>query len=310
MRKFPKLHLIVTIPAYNEEKMITQVIKSIPRKLRGIDKIEVMVWSDGSTDQTMVTAKLAGADYVFSNKKNLGLAKTFNRATKRAVELGADIIVNTDADNQYDQKEISKLLVPIIEHGADMVSGDRQIQKLTHMPVMNKYGNILGSWTIRMLTGTKLNDASSGFRAYTRDAIKHFSLYSDHTYTHETIIQAVNQDMLVYEVPITFKKRVGGKSKLISSIYSHMKKSSATIIRTILMYKALKVLVTIGSALILLGMIGIVRFGTFYLDGNGSGHIQSLIFSSILISIGFNTILIGVIADLISINRKLLEGRN
>ncbi|MCB9802178.1 MAG: glycosyltransferase family 2 protein [Pseudomonadales bacterium] len=302
-----KPSLIVTIPAYNEEATLPSVIKSIPKTLKGVGKIEVLVWSDGSTDNTIKAAKKAGATHVFENKKNVGLAKTFDRATKKAVEIGADIIVNTDADNQYDQSEIPLLLQPILEQGADMVNGDRQVEKLEHMPLAKKYGNMLGSWTIRWLTGVHLNDASSGFRAYTKEAIESFDLLSSHTYTHETIIQAAFKDLLIHEVPVTFKKRHGSGSKLISSVWSHIKKSGATIVRTILMYRAFKVLSMIGLTLCLIGCLFMLRFLYFYLTDAGSGHVQSLIFASVLISMGFNTIMLGVIADLIAVNRKLLE---
>jgi len=175
--------LFVTIPAYNEAQTIAQVIKSIPKKIKGIKTIKILVWSDGSTDQTVNLAKKAGADFVFASKRNLGLAKTFDLATKKAVELGADLIVNTDGDNQYDQQQIPLLIEPIVRGKADIVNGDRQVASLTHMPWPKKYGNQLGSWTIRFLTGLKINDASSGFRAYTKEAINSFHLISSHTYT-------------------------------------------------------------------------------------------------------------------------------
>lgn len=299
------MKLFITIPAYNEDKTITEVIKSIPKKIKGIKSIKILVWSDGSTDQTVTIAKKAGADFVFASKRNLGLAKTFYLATKKAVELGADLIVNTDADNQYDQKQISLLIEPILKNQADIVNGDRQIATLAHMPLPKKYGNQLGSWTIRLLTGLKINDASSGFRAYTKEAINSFNLISSHTYTHETLIQSVFKDLTIKEVPITFKARTSGESRLIGSVWPHIKKSGATIVRTILMYKAFKYLLTLGFLIMALGLFGVTRFLYFVLLGDGGGHIQSLIIASILISIGFNTILMGVIADLISINRKI-----
>ena len=303
------MKLIVTIPAYNEAETLPKVIKSVPKKIKGIDEIEVLVWDDGSSDNTFQVARKAGANYVFQNKKNLGLAKTFNLATKKAVELGADVVVITDADNQYEQKEIPKLIKPILENGAEMVNGDRQVHKLDHMPPSKKYGNCVGSWVIRKLTGIKLNDASSGFRAYTAETIKKFHIYSSHTYTHETIIQAVYGDVFIQEVPVTFKERPGGShnSRLISSVWSHIKKSAATIVRTILMYKSLKFFGILGSIITALGFLGIFRFIYFYLHGLGNGHIQSLVISSVLISFGLTTLMVGVLADLISINRRLVE---
>lgn len=301
------MKLIVTIPAYNEEKTLGEVIRSIPKKINGLKEIETLVWDDGSEDKTKEIAKKAGSNYVFSNKNNLGLAKTFDKASKKAVELGADIVVNTDADNQYDQKEIEKLIEPILQNKADFVNGDRQVEKLEHMPMAKKYGNMLGSLIIRILTGCKLNDASSGFRAYSKECIEKFNLLSKHTYTHETIIQALENDMRIVEIPVTFKKRGTGNSKLISNVFSHVKKSGSTIIRTIAMYKAFKFFLSIGVFMTLIGIFGGIRFLYFYFTDGGDGHIQSLIFSSILFNIGFTTIVMGVLADLISVNRRLIE---
>lgn len=301
--------LFVTIPAYNEAKTIVQVIQSIPKQIKGIKTVKILVWSDGSTDQTVLLAKKAGAEFVFNNKRNLGLAKTFDLASKKAVGLGADLIVNTDADNQYDQEQIPLLIEPILRGEADIVSGDRQVAKLKHMPQTKKIANQLGSWTIRFLTGLKINDASSGFRAYSKEAIESFNLISSHTYTHETLIQAVFKDLTIKEVLITFKQRTSGESRLINSVWSHIKKSAATIVRTILMYKAFKYLLILGLLIMTVGIFGVLRFLYFFTQADGGGHIQSLIISSIFLSIGFNTILMGVIADLIAINRKIF-GRN
>lgn len=304
------MRLLVIIPAYNEEKTIGEVIKSIPRRITGIKKIEILVFDDGSTDNTVKKAKKAKANYVFSHKKNQGLAKTFSDAINKALQLGADIIVNTDADGQYDQKEIPKLLKPILEDRTDMVIGNRQVEKLKHMSLSKKYGNIIGSWTVRLLTGCQIKDASSGFRAFNREAARSFRLFSSHTYTHEIIIQAINNDLIITEVPIRFKRRAYGKSKLIGGIWDHIKKSASTIIRTILMYKAFKYLLAAGIVIIGIGSLGVIRFFYFLFTGHGSGHIQSLIVSAIIINLGFTTTVMGILADLISINRKLIEKKN
>ena len=203
------MHLIVTIPAYNEEETIAEVINSVPKKLKGIKKIETLVWDDGSTDTTAQVAKKAGATYVFSNKKNLGLARTFDLATTKAVKLGADIVVNTDADNQYDQKELSKLLEPILEGKADVVNGNRQVEVLNHIPPSKKFGNLLGSWVIRKLTGLTIQDASSGFRAYTAEAIQALHIFSRHTYTHETLVQIALVILLLPKLQFLFIKEKG-----------------------------------------------------------------------------------------------------
>ncbi len=299
--------LIVTIPAYNEAGSIAEVIKSIPRKIKGIEKVEVLVLSDGSTDGTEEVAKKAGADHVVRNKKNLGLAKTFDKALQTAVALGADVIVNTDADNQYDQGEIPLLLEPILKGEADMVMGDRQVPKLDWMVTSKKYGNMLGSMFVSSVSGIDFNDASSGFRAFTRECAQQFTLLAAHTYTHETILQAGQKDLVVKEVPITFRKRTEGESRLISNVFSHVRKSLLTISRSVMMYSAFKVLNRIGITLIVLGALIGARFVYYYSIGLGSGKIQSLILAAILVIVGFNTVFLGVLADLISHNRKILE---
>lgn len=301
------MKLIVQIPVYNEEETIGEVIKSIPKKLPHFSRVEILVADDGSTDKTARVAKRAGADYVISNRLNRGLARTFRLALQKSLDLGADIIVNTDGDSQYDQKEIPKLIEAIILKKADMVIGDRQIKTLTHMPRQKKIGNIMGSWMVRRLTGVRVRDASSGFRAFSRRAAESFYLLSNHTYTHETIIQAANKDFVITEVPVTFRKRQVGESRLINGVWRHIKRSSATIIRAVLMYKAFKYLVTSGLVVLSLGMVGVLRYLYFFALGESSGHVQSLIVSSVLVVLGFNTVLLGIIADLISINRKLLE---
>jgi glycosyltransferase involved in cell wall biosynthesis len=300
--------LIVTIPAYNEEASIAEVIKSIPRKIEGIDKVEVMVLSDGSTDKTMKVARKAGADHVLENPHNMGLAKTFSNLMQYAYEAGADYVVNTDADNQYDQSEIPKLVKPLTKDGADMVLGNRQVSTLGHMPLSKKIGNIIGSWTIRMLSGTKVIDASTGFRGYSRRFLKSLHLFSSHTYTHETIVFAANHGMKVVEVPIIFRVRTNGQSRLIGNIWTHIQKSGLVIMRSVLMYNAYKFLVWAGALISLGGVaIGVRYIYLLYIIQSEGDHVQSLILASILISIGFTTIITGVLADLIKINRILLE---
>lgn len=306
------MKLIVLVPAYNEEKTIAEVIRSVPRNIKSISKVLVLVYDDGSTDRTVDIAKKAGADFIFRHSHNLGLAKTFKDAVKMAIFHEADIIVNTDADNQYEQKEISDLLSPILRNQADLVIGDRQVTKLSHMSYQKKYGNLFGSFIIRFLTGMKVNDASSGFRAFTRECALKINIFSEHTYTHEMIIDAFFKRFRIMDVPVTFKKRKTGGSRLISKgVFSHVLKSAATIIRTILLYRAFKVFTLTGSVFIFLGSIGLVRY--LYLAlvlQNSRGHIQSLIISSILFIFGCNILVLGFIADLIAYNRLLASEKN
>ena len=302
------IKLIVQIPAYNEQDTIENVIREIPRKINGISEVKILVIDDGSTDNTAITAKKAGADYVFKNKKNHGLAYTFQKGLDLSLRLGADIVVNTDADNQYNQNEIPKLIQPILNNQADIVSGNRQIEQLDHMTKIKKYGNILGSKVVSISAGYKIKDASSGFRAYNRTAIEKLFITSTHTYTHETLIQANKKNLKVAEVEVEFRKRGNGHSKLISSIPSHIKKSISTIARTTLMYNSLKAFSYLGGILILAGLFPMIRFMYLsYFLGQAGQHIQSLILGSVLIIFGGLCILLGFISDIIAINRKYLE---
>jgi glycosyltransferase involved in cell wall biosynthesis len=301
------MKLVVMIPAYNEEASIGLVIKEVPRQIEGIDKVLILVIDDGSDDETVEKARQAGADYIIRNRVNRGLAYTFKQGVDKALSLGADIIVNTDADFQYNQTEIPKLIQPILEKKAEIVIGDRQVGKLNHMSFGKKYGNILGSFFLRLITGTDINDASSGFRAFSREAAMQFLFFSSHTYTHEMIIQAVDKKMRIAQVSVEFKAREYGKSKLISGLFQHIKKSLLTILSVVLMIKPLKIFFILGSISFSLGILIGVRYLYFYFTGQSSGHIQSLILSSILISIGVIIIVMGLLADLINTNRKIIE---
>ncbi|MBN1263262.1 MAG: glycosyltransferase family 2 protein [Candidatus Pacebacteria bacterium] len=299
--------LAVMIPCLNEASSLGRVLASIPKRIKGIGRIEVVVIDDGSTDQTRTIAEKAGIKHLVIHKKNQGLAKSFEDGLAKALTIGADIIVNTDGDNQYNQSQISQLVQPILKDRADLVLGNRQIRKLKHMPIAKKWGNLLGSWTIRKLTGTKIRDASTGFRAFSRELASSFGCFLGHTYTHESIIHAALNDFRIIEIPITFKKRQFGHSRLIKNIWTHIKTSGAIIVRTILVYRAFKYLSLLGLVLILSGIFGIGRFLFFYFAGKGNGHIQSLILASILIGTGFSTFLMGILADLIGLNRKLIN---
>jgi len=301
--------LFVTIPAYNEAETIGTVIQSVPRSINGVDEVYVLVSDDGSEDDTAQAAREAGADYVLHRRRNKGLAETFRELSEEAYRLGGDIMVNTDADNQYDQREIPRLVTPILEENADLVLGDRQVPSLVHMPRSKQIGNQLGSATVRSLSGLSVTDASTGFRAYSRDFLWALHLFSEHTYTHETLIFAANYRFRVTEVPVTFRPRASGDSRLIGNVVSHIQRSGVVIVRSILMYKAYRLLVWIGALLCLGGLLLGVRYLVFFLSGDlgAEGHVQSLILATILISVGFSTVITGVLADLIKVNRLLLE---
>jgi len=298
--------LIVTIPAYNEEGDIAKVIKEIPRNIAGIDKVEVLVLNDGSKDNTVNIAKEAGADYVISHNTNKGLAKTFKDAVEEALNRGADIIVNTDADNHYNQSKIPLLIEPILNNRADIVIGSREVKNLDHMPTTNKYGNLMGSWFVCKLANLPHVDVSSGFRAYSKEAALKMNVLSPHTYTHETLIQANDHKLTIVEVPI-LAREVKRKSKLIKSIPKHIIKSLSVIFRTFTLYKPMRVFLVIGGLLFIIGMIPIIRFLYFYFNGAGAGHIQSLIFGTMIVLIGFITMVMAMLASAIGWNRKIIE---
>ncbi len=300
------MKLVVIIPAYNEEKSINQVIGRVPRQIAGIEQVYILVINDGSQDRTVEIARSAGADLIINNETNLGLARTFKKGILAALDQGADIIVNLDADNQYNPQEIPKLIQPIIDGQAEIVTGDRQIKKLKYLSWSNKYGNLLGSWLLRRLTGFNITDVSSGFRAYSAAAVFGLNILSIHTYTHETLISAWYKRIKISQVPVEFHPRQG-KSRLISSLPDHIKKSLITILRTMLHHKPLKTFLLIGSIVTLFGVLLGARFLYFYFTEGSGGHIQSLILTAILISVGFTTIVMGLLADLIRTNREISE---
>lgn len=303
------MKLVVIIPAYNEEESIDTVIKTIPRKIEHIEQVQVIVINDGSTDKTATVAQQAGADIIVNHSKNLGLSQSFKHGVEAALELQADIIVNTDADNQYKQTEIPQLIKPIFEEKADIVVGNRKVFTLPHMKFINKYGNLLGSTLVNLLSQTKNIDASSGFRAFNKEFAMQLSNFNYHTYTHETLITAGHLKKKIISVPVTFKERKFGKSRLISNVTKHIIKSLLLITRTMMMYHAFKVFFITGTILFLGGIIINIRYLYLYFfnSGSASGHIQSLILGLMLISIGFMTIILALLADIISINRKILE---
>jgi glycosyltransferase involved in cell wall biosynthesis len=300
------MKLIVTIPAYNEEKNLADVIAEIPREIERVDVVEVLVLNDGSRDRTVEVARKAGADHVVSHKTNLGLARTFSDALWLALSYGADIVVNTDGDNHYDQSKIPLLIRPILESRADIAIGSRVIHQLEGMPAVNKYGNMVGTFFVQKLFGLKDIDVSTGFRAYSRDAAMRMLILSRHTYTHETLIQAQDLQLVMANVPIAARK-VNRKSRLIKSIPSHIAKSVVVILRSFTLYKPLRAFSAVGALLFVPGALLIARFLYFYFTGGGQGHIQSLIIASILMMMGFQVFVLGVIASAIGWNRKINE---
>ncbi len=300
------MKLIIQIPAYNEEATLPQALQDLPRSLPGVDEIEVLVVDDGSTDRTAVVAQEMGADHVVRLKRHYGLATAFAVGLETALRLGADIIVNTDADNQYWGEDILRLIRPILNGEADIVVGDRGVASLSHFSPLKRLLQRWGSWVVERAAGIPIPDATSGFRAFTREAALRLTVLSDYTYTLETLIQAGARRMRVVYVPVRTNPPTR-PSRLIRNVPSFVALSAVTILRFYTMYRPLRVFTTIGGAMIVCGLALGVRFLYFYLTGRGAGHIQSLILAAILTIVGFQVCLVGLVADLIQMNRKMLE---
>lgn len=298
--------LIVTIPAYQEEATIADVIREVPREIEGVGRVEVLVLDDGSTDNTVAESLAAGADHVISHRTNLGLARTFRDAVHQALKRGADIIVNTDADNHYDQSRIPDLIRPILEGRADITVGSRNIKELP-MRWSNKWGNLLGSFLVRTLAGLPHGiDVSTGFRAYDREAALRLNIMSTHTYTHETLIAAMEQGISIVDVPLP-ARYVSRPSRLIKGIAAHILRALSVILRTYAAYQPMRVFATLSFLLILAGMVPLVRFLVLYIGGDAGGHVQSLIAGAVLILVGFQVFVLTLLASAISWNRKMIE---
>lgn len=297
--------LIIQIPCLNEEEHLAATLKSLPRSIPGVDVVEVLVIDDGSHDRTAEIARQEGADYILRFPNNRGLARAFRAGLDACLRLGADIIVNTDGDHQYDGADIPSLIQPILEGQADMVVGDRDPATVRHFSRGKRLLQHYGSWVVRTLSGTTIPDTTSGFRAFSREAALRLNVISDFTYTIETIIQAGKKRLPVTHVPVrSYPTR---ESKLFHSVWEYVKRSASTIVRIYALYEPLKVFSYLGGFLMLAGLIPGIRFVYFYLTGTGGGHIQSLLLTVLLIIIGFQTILIGLVADLIAANRNLIE---
>lgn len=300
------MKLFVQIPCLNEEQTIASVIRDIPREIEGIDEIKVLVIDDGSSDRTAEVARRAGADCVVRFPVTQGLARAFSTGINRCLEMGADIIVNTDGDHQYAGTDIPKLVQPILDGNADIVIGDRQTMKLAHFSYLKRKLQKLGSRTVSLLSGRRIPDVTSGFRAYGRDAALRLNIFSGFTYTLESIIQAGNNQLAVAHVPIQANGPTR-RSRLFSNMATYLRRSIATILRIYVLYQPLRTFLYLGGVIFLVGMLGVLRFMYFWFSGTGQGHIQSLTMSGVLLIIGFQVWMLGIVADLISVNRRLSE---
>ena len=300
------MKLIIQIPCFNEEKTLAGTIADLPRSLAGIDEIETLIIDDGSTDGTVKTARSLGVDHIVSYPNNRGLAYAFQTGVDACLRLGADIIVNTDADNQYRGADVEKLILPILEGRAEIVVGERPIDKIEHFSARKKRFQKFGSMVVRIASGTDIPDAPSGFRAYTRDAALRINVFNEYTYTLETIIQAGMNKTSITSVPIRTNPEER-QSRLFKSMWSYMRRSASVIIRSIMMYRPLKFFISIGAVIAAVGLAFIIRFIVIAITDSPTGHIQSLVLSALLIMVGIQFIVSGLQADLISANRKILE---
>ena len=300
------MKLVIQIPCLNEEASLPATLADLPRSFDGIDEVVIVVIDDGSTDRTAAVARESGVEHVVRAPVNQGLARAFSAGLDYALRLGADIIVNTDADGQYRGDQIDRLIAPILHHEADIVIGDRQPGRLAHFSPAKRILQVAGSWVVRQLSGTRIPDATSGFRSFSREAALRMNVVSDFTYTLETIIQAGKKQLLVTHVPIDVNAETR-PSRLFPGIPSYVVRSGATLVRIYALYEPLRVFTVIGSVLLACGTALGVRFVFFFITEGGDGHIQSLILAAVLTLAGFQTIMVGLLADLIGSSRRMLE---
>lgn len=301
------MKLVVQVPCLNEEATLPLVLESIPKKIEGIDEIVVLVIDDGSTDDTVKIARQHGVTHFVHHVRNQGLGRSFHDGVSKALEIGADIVVNTDGDNQYPQSRIGDLVRPILEDKADIVIGDRQTHKIEHFSLFKKLLQRLGSAVVNKAAGTKLPDAVSGFRAYSRESLLRLNTITRFSYCTETIIQAGNKGLHIESVVIDTNPKLR-ESRLFNSTWEHVRKSAITITRAYIMYKPYMVFGTLGWTLFLVGLVPFARFVLLsFHDGSTTGHIQSLMIGSLLMIGAFLCLVMNIIADLVHINRILIE---
>ena len=300
------MKLIIQICCYNEAETLTTALTALPRKVKGFDVVEWLIVDDGSTDDTAGVARQNGVDHVVQLTSNQGLARAFMTGLETCLQFGADIIVHTDADNQYNADDIQVLTAPILNHRSEIVIGTRPIDTIEHFSSTKKFLQKLGSWVVRIVSQTAIPDATSGFRAISREAAKRLMVFSDYTYTLETIIQAGQKNMAIVSVPIRTNTDLR-PSRLMKNTWTYIKRQMITIIRIFVIYQPFRFFSTIGLILFGLGFLIGLRWLWLSFNGEGEGNIQSLILAGTLLGMGFQTLLIAFVADLLAANRKLLE---
>ncbi|MFT4034955.1 MAG: glycosyltransferase family 2 protein [Patulibacter sp.] len=300
------MKLIIQIPCYNEEETLPVTLLDLPRQVEGFDEVEWLVIDDGSQDRTIEVARAHGVDHIVRLTNNKGLAAGFQAGLDAGLKLGADVIVNTDADNQYSAKDIPALVTPILAGTADMVVGDRQVETIEHFSPLKVRLQHLGSWVVRQASSTSVPDTTSGFRAYNREAALQLVVVSKFTYTLETIIQAGKQLVAVDHVPVRTNEKLR-ESRLFPSMWAYVRRNSVSIFRIYTQYEPLKVFMTAASVLGLLAFAVWLRFLVAYIGGNGAGHVQSLIFGAVLFNAAVVLAAIGILGDLAAAQRSLTQ---
>ena len=301
------MKVVVQIPCLNEEKTLALVLASIPKKIPNVTEIITVIIDDGSSDNTIAVAKKHGVTHIVRHASNMGLARSFKDGVAYALALGADIVVNTDGDNQYPQERITDLVQPIIAGTADIVIADRQTDSIAHFSKGKKLFQKLGTAVLNKAAGTKVPDAPSGFRAYSRDSLMKLNVITEFSYAMETIIQAGNKHLTITSMPIETNPKTR-ESRLFKSSFQHVRKSGSAIVRAFTMYKPYVIFLTLGTVLLVLSLIPFVRYLLLVLDdGKPGSHIQSLLLGVVLMTGSFVSFALSVIADLIRINRVLIE---
>lgn len=300
------MKLVVQIPCLNEEKTLADVLKNIPKKIVGIDEIDILIIDDGSTDKTIEVAKAHGVRHFVIHAGNMGLARSFHDGVIRALEMGADIVVNTDGDNQYPQEKIGELVQPIVNGNAEIVVADRQTSRIAHFSPTKKLLQRFGSFIVNLAAGTTLPDAASGFRAYSRESLLRLNIITSFSYCMETIIQAGNKRLAITSIPITTNQKTR-ESRLFTSQWQHVRQSSSAIIRAYLMYKPHVIFVSLGVILFVAGGFPFTRFIYLNIVDSGGRHIQSLLFGIVLLLASFLCFVLAILADILRTQRILIE---
>ncbi len=300
------MKLIIQIPCYNEEQQLPATLADLPRKVPGFAKVEWLIIDDGSVDRTIEVARDGGVDHIVKLTNNKGLAAGFQAGLDACLKLGADVIVNTDADNQYSALDIPKLVEPIVAGRADMVVGDRETDSIEHFSPLKKRLQALGSWVVRQASDTDVPDTTSGFRAYNREAAIQMAVVSKYTYTLETIIQAGKLLVATDHVPIRTNPKTR-ESRLFPSMGSYVRRNAVAISRIYTQYEPLKVFLRLAAVLALLALLPWIRFFVAYVQGDGAGHVQSLIFGAVLFNAAVVVATLGVLGDLLYAQRIMSQ---